>query len=105
MYIYILVAGKRNRRIVWNHVVDSDVSTLLFTVSAIDLVKNLVEDVTVSRHKESLTLFDELCNNVFFKNLPFVLVFSKVDLFVSHFHQWRNRIIERHPAFKGIACL
>jgi len=41
----------------------------------------LLEDETVNRMKESLTLFEEICNCRYFRSTSIIIFFNKEDLF------------------------
>ncbi|KAJ3444969.1 guanine nucleotide-binding protein g(o) subunit alpha [Anaeramoeba flamelloides] len=74
------VGGQRNERRKWIHCFQS-VTAVLFVTSLNEYDQKLFEDVTVSRIKESLLLFDEICNSRWFSDTSIVLFFNKDDLF------------------------
>ena len=55
--------------------------SVLFIISLSDFNQVLYEDDSTNRMKESLTLFEEILNCIFFKKTPFIVFFNKVDLF------------------------
>jgi len=74
------VGGQRSERRKWIHCFDC-VSTVIFCVALSEYDQVLREDLTQNRMKESLLLFDEICNSEWFKNIAFILFFNKMDLF------------------------
>ncbi|KAJ3444185.1 guanine nucleotide-binding protein g(o) subunit alpha [Anaeramoeba flamelloides] len=74
------VGGQRNERRKWIHCFQS-VTAVLFVTSLNEYDQKLFEDVTVSRIKESLLLFDEICNSRWFSDTAIILFFNKDDLF------------------------
>ena len=74
------VGGQRSERRKWIHCFDS-VTAVLFCASLNEYNQTLREDTTQNRMKESLLLFDEICNSPWFQNTAFILFFTKIDLF------------------------
>eukprot|EP01098_Paradermamoeba_levis_P008036 TRINITY_DN3345_c0_g1_i3.p1 TRINITY_DN3345_c0_g1~~TRINITY_DN3345_c0_g1_i3.p1 ORF type:complete len:355 (+),score=105.48 TRINITY_DN3345_c0_g1_i3:194-1258(+) len=74
------VGGQRSERRKWIHCFDS-VTAVIFCVALSEYDQTLREDETQNRMKESLLLFDEICNSPWFKDTAFILFFNKVDLF------------------------
>jgi len=74
------VGGQRNERKKWIHCFEH-VTAVLFVgvLSEYDLV--LFEDPTMNRMQETLTLFDEICNSVWFTKTSMILFLNKRDLF------------------------
>lgn len=54
---------------------------MIFCVSLSEYDQVLREDSTQNRMKESMLLFDEICNSSYFRATPFILFLNKVDLF------------------------
>ncbi len=54
---------------------------VLFVISLSEFNQVLYEDADTNRMAESLKLFEEILNCVFFQKTPFVVFFNKVDLF------------------------
>jgi guanine nucleotide-binding protein G(i) subunit alpha len=57
------------------------VAAIVFVVSLSEYDLKCYEDDSTMRMKESLVLFDEICNSKFFQNTPIILLFNKDDLF------------------------
>lgn len=74
------VGGQRNERRKWIHVFD-DVTAILFVTSLSEYDQRLFEDDNMNRMRESLLLFDEICNCRYFKTTSIIVFFNKRDLF------------------------
>jgi len=74
------VGGQRSERRKWIHCFDS-VTAVMFCVALSEYDQTLREDATQNRMKESLLLFDEVCNSHWFKAASFILFLNKTDLF------------------------
>jgi len=64
----------------WIHCFEG-VAAIVFVVSLSEYDLKCYEDDSTMRMKESLVLFDEICNSKFFQNTPIILLFNKEDLF------------------------
>jgi len=74
------VGGQRSERRKWIHCFDQ-VTAVIFCVALSEYDQTLREDANQNRMKESLLLFDEVCNSVWFKGTSFILFLNKTDLF------------------------
>eukprot|EP01089_Gocevia_fonbrunei_P003699 TRINITY_DN13657_c0_g1_i1.p1 TRINITY_DN13657_c0_g1~~TRINITY_DN13657_c0_g1_i1.p1 ORF type:complete len:354 (-),score=75.24 TRINITY_DN13657_c0_g1_i1:52-1113(-) len=74
------VGGQRSERRKWIHCFDT-VTAVLFTVALSEYDQTLREDPNQNRSKESLMLFDEICNSPWFRETAFILFLNKIDLF------------------------
>lgn len=74
------VGGQRSERRKWIHCFDC-VTAVLFVTSLSEYDQTLREDDSQNRMKESLLLFDEICNSPWFKETAFMLFLNKTDLF------------------------
>jgi len=74
------VGGQRSERRKWIHCFDQ-VTAVIFCVALSEFDQTLREDDTQNRMKESLLLFDEICNSHWFRNTTFILFLNKTDLF------------------------
>jgi len=74
------VGGQRSERRKWIHCFDV-VTAVIFCVALSEYDQTLREDETQNRMKESLLLFDEICNSLWFKSTSFILFLNKSDLF------------------------
>mmetsp|Transcript_19745 Transcript_19745/g.50127 ORF Transcript_19745/g.50127 Transcript_19745/m.50127 type:complete len:354 (+) Transcript_19745:122-1183(+) len=80
MFRMVDVGGQRAERRKWIHCFDS-VTAVIFCASISEYDQTLREDTTQKRMKESLLLFDEICNSPYFKETSFVLFLNKMDIF------------------------
>jgi len=74
------VGGQRSERRKWIHCFEG-VTAVIFCTSLSEYDQTLREDDSQNRMKESLLLFDEICNLPWFQDTAFVLFLNKVDLF------------------------
>jgi len=74
------VGGQRSERRKWIHCFDA-VTAVIFCVALSEYDQTLREDDTQNRMKESLLLFDEVCNSHWFRDITFILFLNKIDLF------------------------
>lgn len=74
------VGGQRSERRKWIHCFDQ-VTAVIFCVAMSEYDQTLREDDTQNRMKESLLLFEEICNSHWFRNVSFILFLNKMDLF------------------------
>ena len=92
------VGGHRSERKKWIHCFDN-VTSVLFVVSISEYDQVLEEDKTTNRMIESMQLFDDIANNAYFHDKPFIIFFNKHDLFVEKIS--RKGIRETFPDYKG----
>eukprot|EP00042_Codosiga_hollandica_P044841 m.447930 g.447930 ORF g.447930 m.447930 type:complete len:363 (+) comp56884_c0_seq4:674-1762(+) len=76
------VGGQRSERRKWIECFD-DVTAVIFVTSLSEYNLKLFEDGITNRVHESLTLFEAICNNKFFKNTAMILFLNKTDLFAT----------------------
>ncbi|RKP01345.1 hypothetical protein CXG81DRAFT_12092 [Caulochytrium protostelioides] len=74
------VGGQRSERKKWIHCFE-DVTAIIFMVAISEYDQVLVEDETVNRMQEALTLFDSICNSRWFVKTSIILFLNKIDLF------------------------
>ncbi len=74
------VGGQRSERRKWIQCFD-DVKALLYVTALSGYDMTLFEDPEVNRLRESLHLFESVCNNCFFRNTTIIMFLNKVDLF------------------------
>eukprot|EP01098_Paradermamoeba_levis_P011556 TRINITY_DN4953_c0_g7_i2.p1 TRINITY_DN4953_c0_g7~~TRINITY_DN4953_c0_g7_i2.p1 ORF type:complete len:299 (+),score=66.11 TRINITY_DN4953_c0_g7_i2:116-1012(+) len=74
------VGGQRSERKKWIHCFEV-VTAVIFCVGSSEYDQTLREDDTQNRMKESLLLFDEICNMSWFKDTSFILFLNKIDIF------------------------
>jgi GTPase SAR1 family protein len=76
------VGGQRSERKKWLHCFES-VTAVLFVAAMSEFDQNCFEDNETNRVHEALTLFEEICNNQWFKNTAMILFLNKKDLLQS----------------------
>lgn len=74
------VGGQRSERRKWIHCFDQ-VTAVIFCVALSEYDQTLREDDTQNRMRESLLLFEEICNSSWFRNTAFILFLNKMDIF------------------------
>eukprot|EP01101_Sappina_pedata_P001413 TRINITY_DN1149_c0_g1_i1.p1 TRINITY_DN1149_c0_g1~~TRINITY_DN1149_c0_g1_i1.p1 ORF type:complete len:355 (-),score=139.37 TRINITY_DN1149_c0_g1_i1:145-1209(-) len=74
------VGGQRTERRKWIHCFDS-VTSVIFCASLSEYDQRLREDTNQNRMIESLQLFGEICNSIWFQACSLILFLNKVDLF------------------------
>jgi len=74
------VGGQRSERRKWLHCFDS-VTAILYFVAMNEYDMLLREDETSNRMVDSIALFEGVCNSPWFKDVTFILLLNKTDLF------------------------
>lgn len=74
------VGGQRNERKKWIHCFEG-VTAVIFVAALSEYDMKLYEDGATNRMVEALTLFDDICNNTFFRDSAMILFLNKKDLF------------------------
>jgi guanine nucleotide-binding protein G(i) subunit alpha len=72
---------------------------IVFVASLSDYNKLLYEDHKTNRMEDSLTTFEEIINNSFFKNSTIVLLLNKYDIFKEKIDKFPLQ--EYFPEYKG----
>ncbi|ORX98903.1 heterotrimeric G-protein alpha subunit [Basidiobolus meristosporus CBS 931.73] len=79
-YRMLDVGGQRSERKKWIHCFEN-VTVIVFMVAISEYDQTLIEDETVNRMQEALTLFDSICNSRWFVKTSIILFLNKIDLF------------------------
>lgn len=74
------VGGQRSERKKWINCFE-DVTAVLFVAALSAYDQNLYEDACTNRMDESLTLFEEMSNSVWFEKTAMILFLNKKDIF------------------------
>jgi len=74
------VGGQRSERKKWIHCFE-DVTAIVFLAAISEYDQVLVEDETVNRMQEAMTLFESICNSRWFVNTSMILFLNKIDRF------------------------
>ncbi|EYC31552.1 hypothetical protein Y032_0004g2214 [Ancylostoma ceylanicum] len=76
------VGGQKAQRRKWIHIFD-DVHAVLFITSLSEYNQVLAEDNKTNRMRDSIELFDQICNNEWFSSTAMILFLNKIDLFAE----------------------
>ncbi|KAJ1759234.1 guanine nucleotide-binding protein subunit alpha [Coemansia sp. RSA 1824] len=79
-YRMLDVGGQRSERTTWIHCFEN-VTAILFLVAISEYDQVLIEDESVNRMQEALTLFDSICNSRWFVKTSIILFLNKMDIF------------------------
>ncbi|GBB91367.1 hypothetical protein RclHR1_01860021 [Rhizophagus clarus] len=74
------VGGQRSERKKWIHCFEN-VTAIIFLVAISEYDQLLMEDESVNRMQEALTLFDSICNSRWFVKTSIILFLNKIDRF------------------------
>jgi len=74
------VGGQRSERRKWINCFEN-VTAVVFLVAISEYDQLLLEDETVNRMHEALTLFDSICNSRWFVKTAIILFLNKIDRF------------------------
>ena len=92
------VGGQRNERRKWPKCFN-EVDAVLYFESLSSFNQKMEEDNKTNRMKESLKIFNHVCNNKWFKKSLMVLIFTKKDIFNQKLNQYQLK--ETFPHFSG----
>ncbi|KAJ6247160.1 guanine nucleotide-binding protein g(o) subunit alpha [Anaeramoeba flamelloides] len=92
------VGGQRNERKKWIHCFE-DITAVIFCASLSGYDQNLFEDENENRMKESLLLFEEVCNSRWFVDTSIILFLNKTDLFRKKIQTVDPKVC--FPEYKG----
>ncbi|KAI8095055.1 G protein alpha subunit [Gilbertella persicaria] len=92
------VGGQRSERKKWIHCFE-DVTAIIFLVAISEYDQVLIEDESVNRMQEALTLFDSICNSRWFERTSTILFLNKTDLFKQKLAY--SPLEEYFPDYKG----
>ncbi|KAI8387300.1 guanine nucleotide binding protein, alpha subunit [Blakeslea trispora] len=92
------VGGQRSERKKWIHCFEY-VTAIIFLVAISEYDQVLIEDETVNRMQEALTLFDSICNSRWFIKTSIILFLNKIDIFKEKLPKYPLK--ESFPDFNG----
>ncbi|KAI9299765.1 guanine nucleotide-binding protein subunit alpha [Cunninghamella echinulata] len=92
------VGGQRSERKKWIHCFEN-VTAIIFLVAISEYDQVLIEDETVNRMQEALTLFDSICNSRWFVKTSVILFLNKIDIFKEKLP--KHPLKESFPDFNG----
>jgi len=93
------VGGQRSERKKWMHCFEG-VTAVLFVAAVSEFDQTCFEDDQTNRVHEALVLFDEICNNHWFKNTAIILFLNKRDLLQNKLDRG-IRVRDFFPDFGG----
>ncbi|KAF9432526.1 guanine nucleotide-binding protein subunit alpha [Entomortierella beljakovae] len=79
-YRMVDVSGQRSERKKWIHCFEN-VTAIVFLAAISEYDQLLLEDESVNRMQEALTLFDSICNSRWFIKTSIILFLNKIDRF------------------------
>ncbi|CEP15179.1 hypothetical protein [Parasitella parasitica] len=92
------VGGQRSERKKWIHCFE-DVTAIIFLVAISEYDQVLIEDESVNRMQEALTLFDSICNSRWFERTSTILFLNKTDLFKQKLP--KSPLVDYFPDYQG----
>ena len=92
------VGGQRSERKKWIHCFEN-VTAIIFMVAISEYDQVLIEDESVNRMQEALTLFDSICNSRWFVKTSVILFLNKIDIFKTKLP--KIPISKFFPDYKG----
>ncbi|TKR61632.1 hypothetical protein L596_028721 [Steinernema carpocapsae] len=92
------VGGQRSERRKWIHCFD-DVNAIIYVAAISEYDQKLREDETTNRVMESLELFHNVVNTIFFEMTPMILFLNKKDLFAEKIRRVSLRVC--FPSYEG----
>jgi len=92
------VGGQRSERKKWINCFES-VTAVLFVAALSAYDQNLYEDAGTNRMDESLTLFEEISNSVWFEKTAIILFLNKKDIFLEKLQI--TPLSHYQPEYKG----
>jgi len=92
------VGGQRSERRKWIHCFEG-VTAVIFCVALSEYDEKLCEDTKVNRMHEALELFEDICNNHYFRDSAMVLFLNKKDLFADKITKVDLRVC--FPTYEG----
>lgn len=94
------VGGQRNERKKWIHCFEG-VTAVIFVAALSEYDMKLYEDGSTNRMVEALSLFDDICNNTFFRQSSMILFLNKKDLFAEKIKKVPISDSEAFKDYKG----
>ncbi|KAJ6252106.1 guanine nucleotide-binding protein g(o) subunit alpha [Anaeramoeba flamelloides] len=92
------VGGQRSERRKWVHYFD-DVDILIFVIALDGYAEKLFENHLVNRMSESISVFENIVNNNYFRKKDLVILYNKTDIFKQNLT--KIPIKSTFPEYKG----
>jgi len=99
IYNMVDVGGQRSERRKWIHCFEN-VTAIIFVVAVSAFDQVLIEDDTVNRMHEALTLFDSICNGKWFIKTSMILFLNKIDILKGKLA--KSQVSTYFPEFQGV---
>jgi len=96
--LFFLFVFNKNHKL--TKLLPPQVTAVIFVVDISAFDQTLLEDDTVNRMHEALTLFESICNGKWFHNTSMILFFNKVDLLREKLQKGRQ-LAEYFPDYDG----
>ncbi|KAJ7989842.1 hypothetical protein DPEC_G00308680 [Dallia pectoralis] len=97
------VGGQRTERKKWLNYFDR-VQAVLFVVGLSGYDMTLMEDPSMNRLQESLSIFTSICANTVFRNTTLILFMNKCDLFQEKILNSQRHLRLYLPSYEGADC-
>jgi len=98
IYNMVDVGGQRSERRKWIHCFEN-VTAIIFVVAISAFDQVLIEDESVNRMHEALTLFDSICNGKWFTKTSMILFLNKIDILMEKLK--KSQLIDYFPEYDG----
>ena len=98
IYNMVDVGGQRSERRKWIHCFEN-VTAIIFVVAISAFDQVLIEDESVNRMHEALTLFDSICNGKWFTKTSIILFLNKIDILMEKLK--KSQLIDYFPEYDG----
>lgn len=92
--LFMEFGGARTKRRKWIQAFEG-VKAVLFFLSSNGFDQTLIEDGTTNQLEEAANVFELVVNNRFYRDIPFVVVFTKTDLLRKKYNTKTSRIISQ----------
>jgi GTPase SAR1 family protein len=96
--VFIDVAGQRNKRSKWFHILSSEIQMCVYIVSLSDFDR--LDDTYETKLNESLCVFRQICAERWMDQKTTILLFNKMDLFQEKLR--KNTFATFFPDYKGV---
>jgi len=96
VYNMVDVGGQRSERRKWIHCFEN-VTAIIFVVAVSAFDQVLIEDESVNRMHEALTLFDSICNGKWFTKTSMILFLNKIDILMEKIK--KSRLVDFFPEY------
>jgi len=99
IYNMVDVGGQRSERRKWIHCFEN-VTAIIFVVAVSAFDQVLIEDDSVNRMHEALTLFDSICNGKWFTKTSMILFLNKIDILKEKLK--KSKVLDYFPEYEGV---